>query len=231
MQDRGESSAQPQPQPQGWAPSYEQQQSGQFPQPPQWDQGAQYGAPQPSYGQAPSGPPASAASVKRRPRWKTPLIAAVALVVGIAIGAAAGGGSKNGGSPTSAAAGTASTAPSAPAAGAAKPAAPATSAAAPAPVAAPATAVVLALSGNGQKTSKSFTIAKGDWSLKYSYTCSDGQGLFQVYEDYPSGSILANELSTKGGQTTYQHADSGKHSLTVNSTCAWTLTVTDGDGG
>ena len=221
MDERGESSA---PQ-QAWAP--DEQQTAQFPQP-QWGQGAQYAAPQQSYGQ-----PAPTRAVKARPKWKTPLIAAVALVVGIAIGAAAGGGSKNSNSPNASGTTSTSSSPAAAPTSAAKSAAAAApkSAAAPAAPQVPATAVVLTLSGSGQKTSKSFTIAKGDWSLKYSYSCSDGQGIFQVYEDYPSGGILANELETKGGQTTYQNADSGKHSLTVNSTCDWSLTATDGDGG
>lgn len=221
MNERGESSA---PQ-QAWAP--DEQQTAQFPQPPRWDQSAQYAAPQQSYGQ-----PAPTRAVKPRPKWKTPLIATVALVVGIAIGAAAGGGSKTSSPPTAGTTSTSSSSAAAPLSAAKSAAAAAPkSAAAPAAPQVPATAVVLTLSGTGQKTSKSFTIAKGDWSLKYSYNCTDGQGIFQVYEDYPGGGILANELETKGAQTTYQHADSGKHSLTVNSTCDWTLTATDGDGG
>jgi hypothetical protein len=165
-------------------------------------------------------PPSRAAA---RPRWKTPLIAAGALIVGIAIGAAAGAGSKG----TTATSGSTGAAAPATSRGALAPSSPAAAAA-------PAKSVVLQVSGTGTKTTKNFTIGKGDWSLAYTYDCSgfaSGQGNFQVYEDYPNGQILANELGKSGKQTTYQHGDSGTHSLEVNSECAWSITATDGDGG
>ena len=107
---------------------------------------------------------------------------------------------------------------------------PATSAAA--PPAAPAKTVVLAKSGEGMLSTKSFTVSE-DWSLTYTFDCSSfgSQGNFQVYEDYPSGNVLVNALSEKGGDVTYQTGDAGKHSLEVNSECKWTITVTDGDDG
>jgi hypothetical protein len=202
------------------------QQTQHIPQPPQW------GAPPP---QAPGGyyaPPAPMPPVKARPRWKTPLIAAVALVVGIAIGAAAGGGSKNDTSSTasgSTSTGVTSSAPSSPA--------PAHSAAAPAAhsaAAAPAKSIVLQTSGNGTKTTKQFTVA-ADWSVKYSYDCSSmmGQGNFIVTENGGDndGVPIVNLLGAKGSDVTYQHSDSGQHSLEINSECNWTVTVTSGDGG
>ncbi|HTJ70074.1 MAG TPA: hypothetical protein VL551_21235 [Actinospica sp.] len=103
---------------------------------------------------------------------------------------------------------------------------------APATSAAPTKTVVLKESGDGIKSTKSFTVGN-DWSLAYSYDCSSfgSQGNFQVYEDYPNGDVLVNELQEKGSDTTYQHDDAGTHSLEVNSECSWTITVTDGDDG
>lgn len=221
MQNRGESSAQPQQQP--WAPSHEQQ-TGQFPQPRWGDQGAQYAQPQQAYA-----PPAPAPTLKTRPKWKTPLIAAVALVVGIAIGAAAGGGSKSSNAPD--ASGTTSTSSSSAPTTAAKSA---PTHAAPVAPAAPATSVVLQTSGDGAKTTKTF-IVTADWSVKYTYDCANfgTQGNFAVMEHGGDldGLPIVNTLGSKGGDTTYQHGDAGQRSLEVNSECAWTLTVTSGDAG
>lgn len=212
---------------------YDQQPTVQFGRQPT----VQWGAPpvqDPTMYYAP--PPAPAPTA--RPRWKTPVIALVALVVGIAIGAAANG-SKNTPAPTgSGSAATTSTTPSSavPAASAPAPAAPAappTSAPAAAP-AAPATSVVLTVSGNGIKTTKQFNVAD-NWSLKYTYDCSSfgAQGNFQVMEQggENDGMPLVNELGNKGGDVTYQHGDAGQHSLEVNSECSWTVTVTSGDAG
>jgi len=235
---------------------HDQQPTQQFPQQPP----APWGAPpaQDPGGWAPGGPVESGSPylmaqqpapqpVKARPRWKTPVIALVALVVGIAIGAAASG-SKNTPSTTAGSTSTSSSAAApapgasassvpalaAPASSAPAAAAPAKStAAAPAP-AVPATSVVLTASGNGIKTTKQFTVAD-NWSLKYSFDCSSfgSQGNFQVFEQGGDGdgSVLVNELSNKGGDVTYQHSDAGQHSLEVNSECSWTVTVTSGDAG
>lgn len=94
---------------------------------------------------------------------------------------------------------------------------------------APAT-VVLTQSGNGQDTTKTFTVA-ADWSLTYSFNCAGyGQaGNFIVYVDYPNGDIIANSLAASGGTTTYQSDDGGVHSLTVSTECAWTIKVTSGN--
>lgn len=98
----------------------------------------------------------------------------------------------------------------------------------------PATQVVLTFTGDGTKTSKTFTTGD-DWSIKYTFDCSTfgSAGNFQVYT-YTGGSmsgIPVNELKNSGNDTTYQHNDSGMHYLEVNSECGWTVTVTDGDSG
>jgi hypothetical protein len=90
--------------------------------------------------------------------------------------------------------------------------------------------VVLTESGNGQLTTKPFTVA-ADWSLTYTFNCSAyGEiGNFITYVDYPSGGSITNALAMSGGATTYQTDDAGTHSLTVSTECAWTIKVTSGD--
>jgi hypothetical protein len=198
----------------------EQQQPGQQGQWPQQPGGLQ--PPPVPYGYQ---PPAPAAAAKARSKWRTPLIALLSLGVGIAIGAAAGG-SKS--TPATGAAGTTSSA----APSGSSPAAPAAvKSTAPA---APARKVVLQASGNGIKSTRQFTVG-GEWSLKYSYDCASfgSAGNFQVSEQGGDndGLPLANALAKKGADVTYQHSDAGTHSLSINSECSWTVTVTDGDGG
>lgn len=205
----------------------------QFPQQPAW------GAPPAAQGPSTYYPPAAPMQPqpKARPKWKTPLIASVALVVGIVIGAAANGSKSTPSTTAGSTSTTGTTAPSAPApatsAAAAAPAKPATSTP-PAAPAAPAKSVVLTVSGNGIKTTKQFTVAD-NWSLKYTYDCSSfgSQGNFQVMEQGGDndGMPLVNELAAKGSDVTYQHSDAGQHSLEVNSECSWTVTVTSGDAG
>jgi len=197
------------------------------PQQEQWAQPGSLQPPPPGYGYqapAPTGAPA-----KPRSKWRTPLIALVSLGVGIAIGAAANGSKASPSTTGAAGSASASAAPSSSAAAAAQ-----TSAAAPAAPAAPAKHVVLTVSGNGIKSTKQFAVG-GDWSLKYSYDCTSfgSQGNFQVSEQGGSndGLPLVNELGKKGSDVTYQHSDAGTHSLSVNSECSWTVTVTDGDAG
>lgn len=207
MQERGPSHAQTQAS--HWGPGV-----------PRPDQDAYYAPPV-------SGPYEPAPVVKARPRWKTPVLMGVALVVGIAIGAASNGSKSDSGS--SSASGVTLTTPSA--ATAPGGAAPAKSAAAPA---AAAKSVVLQISGSGQKSTKTFTVA-ADWSVKYSYDCSSfgTTGNFAVMEhgSVMDGLPIVNTLGSKGTDITYQHSDAGQHSLEVNSECDWTLTVTSGDAG
>lgn len=169
---------------------------------------------------APPTPPV----VKARSRWKTPLIALAAFVAGIVIGAAFAGGT----TPGSTAAPTATQ--SSPAAGPSSPG-PVKSPAAP-----PAQAknVVLQTSGNGQKTTKQFTVA-GDWSVRYTYNCASfgmaGNFVVSEHGGEVDGMPIINTSGDKGGDVSYRHGDAGQRSLEVNSECDWTLTVTSGDGG
>jgi hypothetical protein len=45
------------------------------------------------------------------------------------------------------------------------------------------------------------------------------------------GPDLLNALAVSGTATIYEHGEAGSHALEVNSECAWTLTVTNGDSG
>lgn len=103
-----------------------------------------------------------------------------------------------------------------------------------APAAAPADKVVLEGSGNGIKNTANFTTGS-DWSIAYTFNCASFgyKGNFQIYayDGSQLSGVPANELAMKGGATSYQHGDSGTHYLQINSECAWTVKVTDGDGG
>jgi hypothetical protein len=164
-----------------------------------------------------------------KPKRTTPLWVAIAtgaggLVLGLAIGS--GGKADTTTTPTGAGAPTqAGAAPSVPVQAAE------TTKAAPAP-AKPAKTVVLTTSGNGIKETKSFTTG-AEWSVTYTFNCSGfgSKGNFVLSEGTSGLDILANGLAAKGADTTYRHDDAGKHSLSVNSECDWTLKVTDGDTG
>lgn len=201
---------------------------------PQPAPGQQYGPPQPAWGQQAPGhqppPPPGWAQQPEPPKKKNQAakygcfgcLGVIGLFVVIAVIAAAVGGSSNsGGSSTTAAApsGSASASHST----AAKQAAPAkTKTQAPAK---PRT--VLTESGNGIKDTAKFTVS-GDWDLQYSFDCSNfGQsGNFSVYEDYPDGDILTNELAKKGTDVTHEH-EGGTHWLKVSSECSWKIKVVD----
>jgi hypothetical protein len=111
-----------------------------------------------------------------------------------------------------------------------KPAVPTPVVATPAPVVAPAPQVLLNVSGSGTKSTQSFT-AGGDWTLNYSYDCSnfDDRGNFQVYIYNSDGSMSdentgVNELGAGGTDTEYYHSG-GSYYLEVNSECTWKITV------
>jgi hypothetical protein len=95
---------------------------------------------------------------------------------------------------------------------------------APKPVAPPQPKIVLTVSGNGIKTTQSFSVT-GDWDLQYSYDCASfgSQGNFAVSDD--TGMPLINELGAKGSDTTHQHGGAGKMYLSVNSECQWKIKV------
>lgn len=103
-----------------------------------------------------------------------------------------------------------------------------------APAAARVEKVVLEGAGNGIKNTADFTTGD-NWSIAYTFNCASfgARGNFQIYV-YDGSDLVgvpANELAMKGGATSYEHGDSGTHYLEINSECAWTVKVTDGDGG
>jgi hypothetical protein len=101
-----------------------------------------------------------------------------------------------------------------------------------APTTAPAPHTIAAFSGSGIKTTTVFTVPD-EWVINWTFDCSKlptgGQPLnFQIYEYRADGTlvtVLANVLSTGGPGTNNQHVDGGSRYLTINSECAWTVTV------
>ncbi len=89
--------------------------------------------------------------------------------------------------------------------------------------------VLLDLSGNGDQQTQPFSTT-GNWTLIYIYDCSafGSQGNFQVGINNTDGSTNTdtspNELGTSGGNTDYYY-DPGQHYLSINSECAWHITV------
>jgi hypothetical protein len=102
-----------------------------------------------------------------------------------------------------------------------------------APTRAAGTEVLLDVSGNGAKTTNTFT-AKGQWDLFYTYKCtgdfasSGGNFIVEVLgsDNAPS---LSNDgvdtLGTGGSDVTHEH-NGGSYYLTVDSECSWTIKVT-----
>lgn len=180
------------------------------------------------------GPP-SYAPPQRTPnkptvRRRTAIIgSAGGLVLGLIIGAAGHGTSKT----TNTATGTPSATTTVTATVTVQNAAPAVAhtSAVPPPstTAAPKPAVVFTTTGDGIKKTESFTTGP-DWSVAYTFDCSNagGQGNFVLQVDGDLGDMLANALSAKGADTSYEHDAAGSHYLSVNSECDWTLKVTNG---
>jgi len=140
-------------------------------------------------------------------------IGCLGLIVVIIIAAAVGAGHKS--SPKS----SSSTAapPSA--------AAPAKSAPARAPVAAKAK-TVLVTSGNGMKSTQSFTV-HGDWDLYYSYDCTSfGQAGNFTVNGNSAADLYVNTMAMKGKDVSHEHSG-GKISLSVTSECDWKIKVVD----
>lgn len=88
--------------------------------------------------------------------------------------------------------------------------------------------IVLTESGSGIKNTAEFR-THDNWDLKYSFDCSNfgSQGNFQVYENYPTGDVLTNDLAKSKSETTHQYDDPGTHHLKVNSECNWKIKVID----
>jgi hypothetical protein len=106
-----------------------------------------------------------------------------------------------------------------------------------APTTAAAKTVVLKVSGNGIKDTKTFSISSTDYSVAYTYDCSSFGTSGNFIADVQSSDMgtydsIANVLGAKGSDVSYQH--DGPLSdvyVSVNSECSWTVTVTDGDNG
>ena len=162
------------------------------------------------------------------------IAAVVVLVVLAAIGSAAGQPTSS--SPPATAGATAGTAASAAATNA--PLAVATVAAIaqpsiPAPAATAKT--LLAITGNGIKTSKSFRASGDSVDVTYSFNCAafGSQGNFQImfYGASALGptmpDILANALAAKGSDTTteYLNGATGPFHVEINSECSWSVRV------
>lgn len=89
--------------------------------------------------------------------------------------------------------------------------------------------VLLQVSGNGQKSTQTFT-APSSWTMEYLYDCSSFgyKGNFQVYVYNANGTLALlsgpNELGMSGSDTEYYH-QGGQFYLEVNSECSWTITA------
>jgi hypothetical protein len=95
------------------------------------------------------------------------------------------------------------------------------------PAVAAAAKTVLVSSGDGVKTTQSFTV-HGDWDLYWSFICSAaiGSGNFVVTGDGALGDVYANELASHGKDVTHQH-HGGRLALDVDSECKWKIKVVD----
>lgn len=212
--------------------SHSQPPPGWQPPPPQWQPGQpQY--PQqypPGYG-APYQPPPSPKKSHTTRNVILAIVGAVIVIVIIAAAASGGGKKKNTADTvtTSAAAPPSSAVSSAPVVSTAASTPPAKTTAAP-PAAAK---VVLQLAGNGVKNSVNFTVTQSQWTIAYTYDCTaflGGTGNFIITindstgkSDYAKPGV--NELGAKGNDNTVEHG-AGTYSLTMNSECTWTVTVT-----
>lgn len=87
--------------------------------------------------------------------------------------------------------------------------------------------VLATFHGTGDENTPKFTVS-GSWKLKWSYNCSSfgADGNFIVLEDnsFSSGAQV-NEEGKTGKGATWSYSDSGRHYLTVNSECNWTVKV------
>jgi hypothetical protein len=90
--------------------------------------------------------------------------------------------------------------------------------------------VIARFSGSGIENTARFHIGgKGDWLLKWNYSCAafGDSGNFIVDEDGGSNfnGASVNELGTGGHGSTHVYSDSGRHYLAVDSECHWTVRV------
>lgn len=208
--------------------------SGQPPegQAPQYGQAPQFGQ-QPQQPQHPYMPYQPPQPPKKGKKGRIVLFSILGLFLLIVIAGIAGGNTSSG----SAAVSTSTTVAAAPTTTPAKAVAQATTQAPATTQAAPAKKVVLTVEGNGINSTKSFTISSGDYSVAYTYDCSNfGTSGNFIADVQQSGNDLfddpvANTMGDKGRDTTYLHDGPGTFYLSVNSECSWTVKVTDGDNG
>lgn len=144
-------------------------------------------------------------------------LAAVGIVVGLlAIGIAANNGT---GEPRN----SASTAPAHLAT-----ALPSAQASATAATTTPAPRVLLTVTGNGIKNTRTFQ-APDHWTLSYSFDCanfgSSGNFAVTAFDGPDPVDFLANELAPSGKDTTDSYTPGTLH-LQINSECSWTIRVT-----
>jgi hypothetical protein len=227
------------PQPQGWPG---QPQPGQ----PPWDYGQDAGAPRHPHAQP-----------GRPHRARTILLASVAglvlLFVGVAIGSAGAAKSKPAAAPTvtvtaAAAAAPAVTvtkrvaaAPTVTVTSTATAAAPAAAAPAPAssPHTAPASSVLISMSGSGIQNSAPFVVNSSSVTAHYSYNCSafgqSGNFIAELISGSPSSGdyddqSIADQLGSGGSQTTtvYPQEVGSSYHLEIDSECSWSITLTAG---
>jgi hypothetical protein len=229
--------------PQEWP----QQLTGQQPQ--GWPDQPQPGQPPWGYGQDTGAPRHPHALPARGHRVRTILLASIAglvlLFIGAAIGAAGAAKSKPAAAPTVTVTAAAVAAPTVTVTRRAH-AAPkvtvtitATPAAEAAPHTAPASSVLITFSGSGIRNSAPFVVNSSSVTARYSYDCSSAGGEGNFIADLVSGSpssasyddeSIANELGSGGSQTTtvYPQDVGNSYYLEVNSECSWSITLTAG---
>ncbi len=90
--------------------------------------------------------------------------------------------------------------------------------------------VVYTLSGNTPAQTTMFKVP-ANWDLNWSYNCGSQQGNFIVTLDgndaQNNGTNILNLLSTSGKNIFRFYNTPGTHYISVDSTCNWSITVTD----
>jgi hypothetical protein len=90
---------------------------------------------------------------------------------------------------------------------------------------APTATVVFQRSGSGIGSTPTFTVPD-EWQLVWSYNCASfgSRGNFVVDATGGPDTALVNDLGSGRSSTEYEHSG-GPVSLSINSECAWTITV------
>lgn len=92
------------------------------------------------------------------------------------------------------------------------------------------TGVVVDTGGTGNQTTANFSVAANQWTIAYTYDCTNagGEGSFIVNvhsSDGTSSQQAVSELGATGQNSATEHG-SGTYYISVTSACAWHLTVT-----